>query len=157
MTQIPLPSTLFVYGTLMPSLSAAHPLAERLAAQSTSLGEAQVTAELWLIGGSHPPYPGLRLAGSSMSGRAPSREVERVFGELFVPKRGVHFDPELVAALDAYEGCAVDDPLPHEFTRRAVCVWHEGRPRDAQSYVYTWPLPPGSKRVASGRWRDHRP
>jgi len=78
------PDRLFLYGTLLPDL--VRPPFDALVARLTALGPAMVPGRLYDLG----PYPGLVLDDAESP----------VHGELFA----LPLDPDLLAALDDYEG-----------------------------------------------------
>jgi gamma-glutamylcyclotransferase (GGCT)/AIG2-like uncharacterized protein YtfP len=90
---------LFVYGTLR--RAAGHERHALLAALADFVDEATVTGHLWVVDW----YPGLVLH--------PQGPV--VVGELWRLRPGTDLLP-----LDRYEGCAADDPAPHEYRRVRV-------------------------------------
>lgn len=125
---------LFVYGTLMRGSS--HPMARKLAAGAGYLGGARYNGRLYRI--TH--YPGV----------VPSRlPDEWVFGDVFELR-----DPEILAALDAYEGCGPDDAEPTQYLRRIQDVTLSGGAvTDAWVYVYNWPVE-NLARIESGRFGE---
>ncbi|HYC90099.1 MAG TPA: gamma-glutamylcyclotransferase family protein [Thermoanaerobaculia bacterium] len=129
------PQTLFVYGTLRRDAGqAVHHL---LARHGTFVGEATVRGRLFDLGS----YPGMTLDGD--------RGV--VLGELYE----ITSDwPAFIARLDAYEGCAEDDPEPHQYRRELVTALRaSGPPVDAWAYVLNVD-PTGWPRIASGDYES---
>ena len=114
---MPPPRTLFVYGTLRRDAgNALHPL---IAGQGTFIGEARVRGRVFDLGS----YPGMTLGGDD--GFVP--------GELY--EIASDWDA-FIARLDAYEGCAEDDPEPHQYRRELVtAVRDSGPPVEAWAYV----------------------
>ncbi len=129
------PELLFVYGTLR--ADARHPAHRLLAAHAARVGPATVAGVLHDLGA----YPGL-VPGDAAGAR--------VVGELWALR------PELAAAtlarLDAYEGCAPDDPLPHQYRRVRLPVrLDDGRSAVAWSYALAV-LPRRPVLVPGGDW-----
>jgi len=133
---------LFVYGTLRKAVGhAMHRVLERAARM---VGLATVRGALYDLGS----YPGLVITG---------HDVDRVKGEVYA------LDPDgaeaALALLDAYEGCAPSDPMPHEYRRvRVQVTFDDGADDEAWTYVLNRPhggLPciPGGDYIA---WRRHR-
>lgn len=107
---------LFVFGTLLSGYD--HPMARRLAREARLIGPASCQGRLYRV--AH--YPGLVLSDDAS---------DRVVGELYdVP------GAELLAALDAYEGCGPDDRTPTEFVRRRHPVTCGGHTLQAWTYLY---------------------
>ena len=122
---------LFVYGTLR--RGSAVPLARELAARAAYCGAATVCGRLYSLG----PYPGILLGGGV---------ADRVAGDVYE----LPMEPDLLARLDAYEGCARHSPQPHEFGRvraparlgdRPIDVWvyELVRPADSAQRIVEWP------------------
>jgi gamma-glutamylcyclotransferase (GGCT)/AIG2-like uncharacterized protein YtfP len=129
---------LFVYGTLMQA--SGHPMAQRLASQSTVIGPGTVPGRLYDLG----RYPGAVLDGAG---------GERVHG---VALRLQHAERTL-AWLDAYEGMGAGDPEPHAYARVVIAVQlSRGRQIDAWIYDYRGPLT-FARRLASGRYFMPKP
>ncbi len=140
MPAAPTPSThLFVYGTLRRSDE--FPTHELMfPATFVSLGT--FPGRLYDLG----LYPGAILSAEAGA---------LVHGEIYL----LHDPAGTLGRLDAYEGCAADQPTPHEYVRRAVTITTaSGEILQAETYLYKFPaahLTP----VASGdylRWRAQR-
>lgn len=128
---------LFVYGTLMRGFD--HPMSRLLSAQADFLGAATVRGRLYLV----RHYPGLTPSDNA---------ADLVFGELF----RLHRPRELLAQLDAYEGCGADAEAPAEYRRELYPVTlGDGAlseaPSEAWTYLYNWPVAQ-LPRIASGRF-----
>jgi gamma-glutamylcyclotransferase (GGCT)/AIG2-like uncharacterized protein YtfP len=123
--------SLFVYGTLRSEFH--NEFACLLRAGSVFMGKARVRGRLYRLGG----YPGLKL---SKSGEHWAR------GEVYLLR-----DPEAtLRALDAYEGCAPDDPRPHQFERvKTGAVMEDGSVAEVWVYAYNREVPE-SRRIVSG-------
>lgn len=107
---------LFVYGTLRKGFD--HPLARKLAAQGSYLGQGRVRGTLFDLGA----YPGLTLDHSD----------QRVIGDVFLLPPGA----ALLGELDMYEGCHESQPQPHEYHRISLEVQlTEGRKETAFTYI----------------------
>jgi gamma-glutamylcyclotransferase (GGCT)/AIG2-like uncharacterized protein YtfP len=124
---------LFVYGTL--SRNAGHPMHQLLVRHAEFAGEGHFTGQLFRVG----DYPGAM---------ASSDRNDKVFGELYRLR-----SPQLVLPrLDAYEGCAPSDPLPHQFARRRLRV-HLAAGKEKMAWVYLLNrVTPRFPRIASGRF-----
>lgn len=128
---------LFVYGTLKRSVS--NPVGAMMRTHAVYRAEALIAGQLYDLG----PYPGLILEDSGTA----------VYGELYEMT-----DPEgLLTLLDAYEGCGVGDPFPHEFARVEATVRDtDGLDYRAWVYVYqqqvdaSWLVPSGYFQPSSG-------
>ena len=122
---------LFVYGTLRSGADTewAHLLANR----AERVGVGRVRGSMFQLDG----YPGIVL---------PPGGNDWVTGDLYRID-----NPESVwPVLDEYEGCAPNDPLPHEFERRMVQVRKEDGSRvNAWAYVYRLETT-GKPRIPSG-------
>lgn len=125
---------LFVYGTLR--RGSRHPLAGKLAASASFVGEARYNGRLYRI--TH--YPGV----------VPSTlPDEWVFGDVFELR-----DADILTALDRYEGCGPDDADPTQYVRRIQnMTLSDGAAVDAWTYVYNWPLE-NRQRIKSGRFDE---
>ncbi len=122
---------LFVYGTLRPSLD--NPLARTLRLNADIVAHATVSGRLYRIGS----YPGLILSAET---------GDRVHGDVC----RLHNPADLLPILDAYEGCGVADPAPHEFERACVPVeLDDGTSVIANVYVYCSDLK-GYEQIAGG-------
>jgi gamma-glutamylcyclotransferase (GGCT)/AIG2-like uncharacterized protein YtfP len=122
---------LFVYGTLRKgSRNSMHHM---LAGGATLVGQARMRGRLFDLG----EYPGF----------VPSDTVPGwVHGELYVLENSV----EMLARLDAYEGCGPGHPRPHEFER--LCrdaLMQSGASAQAWVYVYAGPVS-GKPEIVSG-------
>lgn len=97
---------LFVYGSLRPGFRQIHTIPGAAAIRRTLrlrakyLGPATVAGQLLDLG----RYPGWQ-PGTTISS-------DRVAGDLYQLR-----DQTLINHVDAYEGCAPGDPLPHEYRR----------------------------------------
>ena len=125
------PNHLFVYGTLMSTLS--HPMGTYLASYAELVGTGFVQGELYDLG----EYPGLIETKD---------EKHQVFGEIYE----IYDKVRLLHRLDEYEGCANTQPKPHLYERRTVSVKLTGE-QDimAWTYFYTRNLI-SKKRILSG-------
>ena len=109
---------LFVYGTLRSG--SASPMARELARNAALIGPARMRGRLVDLG----LYPGLLDAGDS---------DDWVDGEVW----GMRAPDELLPAIDAYEGCGVNDPEPHEYKRVIrIAVLASGERVAAWVYLY---------------------
>lgn len=125
---------LFVYGTLR--RGSRHPLAGQLAAKARHLGEARYNGRLYRI--TH--YPGVVPS---------STPDEWVFGDLFELT-----DPDLLVALDRYEGCGPTDPQPTQYVRQLQTVaLPDGTTAETWMYVYNRPVET-RERIKSGRFDE---
>lgn len=114
---------LFVYGTLRKSAS--HPM-HRLLHPAVFVGLGRFQGQLYDLG----TYPAA----------IPSADAaDTVLGEVYLLA-----DPgTTLAALDRYEGCAADDPTPHEYVRTAADIRLEAADNptiSAQIYLYHRPV-----------------
>jgi len=126
---------LFVYGTLMRGFD--HPMAKLLSRSADFIGEARCRGRLYLV----KHYPGLVLSDDAN---------DVTFGELF---RLRHVE-EVLRELDMYEACGASFAEPTEYVRRLLTVTlDEGKPRQAWTYVYNWPVD-RLPRIASGRFLE---
>ena len=126
---------LFVYGTLR--AGGGRPLARWFPGRVVRLGPGRVAGALLDLGG----YPGL---------------VEDVPGTVRGEVYRLQAPRQILAALDAYEGCAPHSPHPHEYerVRRAVTL-DDGRRVTAWVYLYRGPRR-GRWRIPSGDWLARR-
>lgn len=125
---------LFVYGTL--KRDSRHPFAAQLAAKASYLGQARYNGRLYRV--AH--YPG--AVASSLSG-------EWVQGDVYTLQ-----DPDLLKALDRYEGCGPDDPKPTQYLRLLQTVTlSDGAAVEAWVYVYNRPVE-RLERIMSGRFDE---
>ena len=108
---------LFVYGTLKRSI--ANPMGTVMRTHSVYLAEAIIAGRLYDLG----PFPGLVLEDSGTA----------VYGEIYE----ITHPDALLPVLDAYEGCGVDDPRPHEFTRVEATV-RDTDGIDYRAWVIKW-------------------
>jgi len=127
---------LFVYGTLMSGSQ--HPMALKLASSADHEGAARYNGRLYQV--TH--YPGV------VASDAPD---EWVFGDVFALR-----DPNLLLALDRYEGCGPDAADPPEYRRLMQTVTLESGSQvqasiQAWVYVYNWPVD-NLTRIVSGRF-----
>ncbi len=123
---------LFVYGTLM--RGSQHPMARKLEADATYLDGARYNGRLYRV--TH--YPGVIASSAS---------DEWVFGDVYTLR-----DPDLLTALDRYEGCGPDDAEPTQYLRLLQDVTLDsGAQVKAWVYIYNWPVEE-SQRIMSGRF-----
>jgi gamma-glutamylcyclotransferase (GGCT)/AIG2-like uncharacterized protein YtfP len=108
---------LFVYGTLLGSAGEISQLLER---RALPMGEGKVRGRLFDLGS----YPGMVLSQSNS---------HLVKGKLYMIS-AEHWD-DVIKELDAYEGCAPNDPLPHEYRRELVDVTTSSGDR-ARAWAY---------------------
>jgi gamma-glutamylcyclotransferase (GGCT)/AIG2-like uncharacterized protein YtfP len=111
---------LFVYGTLM--RSSQHPMARKLEAGATYLDGARYNGRLYRI--TH--YPGVIASSAS---------DEWVFGDVYTLR-----DPDLLTALDRYEGCGPDDAEPTQYLRLLQDVTLSSE-TTVKAWVYVYNLP----------------
>ena len=130
---------LFVYGTLREG--AGHALARRLASRARAVRPAEVAGRLFDLG----PYPGLRPRAG--------RRAPRVHGDLVqLAEVGRN---ELLADLDAYEGCPRPGQGPGLFQRVEALARCEGS-KSVSCWVYVYARPiEGAREVRSGDWLAH--
>ena len=125
---------LFVYGTL--ASHAEHAMHRQLAGNAENAGEGWFNGQLYRVG----PYPGAIPS---------SHPDDKVFGELYRLN-----DPQLLAALDDYEGCGPNDPPPTEFVRRQETIHMKDGTR-AQAWMYLFNRPVlDLPRIVSGRYSN---
>ena len=125
-------SHLFVYGTLRQDVQ--HPLARLLGARATHRGRAEAAGRLVDLG----PYPGV-VEGEGV-----------VVGDLYRLDREGRID--LLARLDAYEGCPRPGEGPGLFVRTTSTAGMEVGDRvPCWIYHYARPVAPG-RDVPSGDW-----
>jgi len=124
---------LFAYGTLQPG-RAPEEIAS-VVAKLELVGEGSAAGVLYDLG----EYPGALLDPSS---------EKRIFGSVFrLPS-----DPDLLGALDAYEGYDPDAPNTSLFVRRC-CMVALTDERELPCWLYEYNREPGSARVlATGRF-----
>jgi gamma-glutamylcyclotransferase (GGCT)/AIG2-like uncharacterized protein YtfP len=125
------PRRLFVYGTLR--RDSGHELYHLLARHGHFVDDVRVQGRLFDLGS----YPGLVLEGHNRF----------VSGELYEITSNW---PHVVARLDEYEGCAADDPEPHEYRRELIEVI---RPTGAREKAWAYVLnrdPHGLPVIESG-------
>jgi gamma-glutamylcyclotransferase (GGCT)/AIG2-like uncharacterized protein YtfP len=132
-------SLLFVYGSLMPTLTSAFGRTERtrLSEESTVIGPAHIAGRLFDLG----EYPGLVIDGNA------STEAHGVLLRLVSAE-------QTFAWLDAFEdivpGRAADKNV---YVRRlAPVTTSDGQKFEAWIYEIQH-VPPGASEIASGRWR----
>jgi len=142
---------IFTYGTLMSSASGEMGAAERalLNAFGACVGPTSIRGNMFDAGA----CPGVVLA----SGRG-----DMVEGELW----RIPVDmPDILEALDRYEGCAPHCPTPYPYGRHRIRVRCAGVGR-VTAWIYLWERPTaGLVRITDGRWRgpslptliDHTP
>jgi gamma-glutamylcyclotransferase (GGCT)/AIG2-like uncharacterized protein YtfP len=124
---------LFVYGTLMGQ--SRHPMALRLAAESTPLALATVRGHLYDLGS----YPGL------LPSDLPRDKVHGMVLRLRRPSHSLRW-------LDAYEGCGEQDAEPHSF-KRVITGARLAAGRMVNCWIYTYQGPiDNARRVHSGRY-----
>jgi len=131
---------IFTYGTLMASDRGPRGVRERarIAAQCIFVGSATIRGRMFDTG----PYPAVLLD----AGRG-----ERVHGEIWQLPR--HYE-DLLAALDAYEGCAPDSPQPQPYARSSLRL-RAPDGRRLTAWIYLWVAPVQKlPRIADGRWRS---
>ncbi len=125
---------LFVYGTLRRDVE--HPEHARLARIATFEAPARVRGRLYVVDW----YPGLVL----------DARAGPVTGELW----RLQTDADLTA-LDAYEGCAPDDPTPHEYVRTIIGAQRTDTREEVPAWAYLYAgVTAALPVVASGDWRD---
>lgn len=130
MPAIQTPQLLFVYGTLRQGSD--HANAARLARESDWLGTATLTGTLYRVSW----HPALVLQGS-----------DTVTGDLL----RLHDAAASLPWLDVFEGCAPEDPPPHDYRRETAQLATPRGPATALVYVWNLPLD-GLQRIASGDW-----
>jgi gamma-glutamylcyclotransferase (GGCT)/AIG2-like uncharacterized protein YtfP len=127
---------LFVYGTLR--RDPAHQVASLLASKARFVGAASVPGQLFDLG----DYPGM----ISKEGAAV------VHGEVYEVGRDRWRD--LITTLDRYEGCAPEDPEPHEYSRRLVeARLQTGQRLNVWAYLLNTPVA-GLPEIKSGDYLD---
>ena len=105
-----------------------------LARHAKFIGEARVAGRLYDLG----EYPGMILRPSD----------HYVKGELY-DVEPEHWN-DVIEQLDRYEGCAADDPQPHEYRRELIqAELSNGRTADAWAYVLNRPVA-GLSEITSG-------
>lgn len=128
----------FTYGTLMSSATGDMGAAERALVQAFGwfAGPASIRGSLFDAGA----CPGAVLGG----GRR-----DLIQGELWRVPADV---PEILEALDRYEGCAAQSPKPHPYRRQRIRVRCAGGGR-VTAWIYLWAKSTdGLVRIADGRW-----
>jgi gamma-glutamylcyclotransferase (GGCT)/AIG2-like uncharacterized protein YtfP len=124
---------LFVYGTLMGQ--SRHPMAIRLAAESTPVASATVCGHLYNLGS----YPG------ALPSDLPRDKVHGMVLKLHRPSHSLRW-------LDAYEGCGEHDTEPHSF-RRVIVGARLAAGRIVNCWIYYYQGPLGNaRRLHSGRY-----
>lgn len=130
---------IFTYGTLMSTAEGAMGAAERalMERHAKCLGTTRLRGTMYDAGA----CPGLVFDPTSS---------RRVWGEVWqLPEVG----GDLLAALDAYEGCAPSSPLPHSYARCKVRVRQPSGQR-VTAWIYLWiRSTDGLPLIADGRWR----
>lgn len=130
---------LFVYGSLRPGWKKLH----------TIPGSATMRRTLRIRARHHGPasVPGVLVDLGRYPGLLPTAGDRIVQGDLYEIA-----DKALLSHLDAYEGCAPGDPLPHEYRRtRTRATLPDGRVVDAWVYEYQ-PRRRRIKPLSSGDW-----
>ena len=109
---------LFVYGTLRRSPS--HPM-HRLLSPATFVGAGTFQGKLYDLGS----YP---------AAIASAEPADTIRGEVYL----LHEPAATLPALDRYEGCSPDDPVPHEYVRMnaEICLESDPTLLVAQIYLY---------------------
>lgn len=111
---------IFVYGTLMAKLEGAcNPILERYGA--TLVGDATVNGRIYAVAS----YPGLRLDKEGV-----------VHGELWFADEETCNIPQLVAALNNYEGYSPARKEYSLYLLEEATVMHNGEEFNAFTYVY---------------------
>lgn len=127
---------LFVYGTLRAGIS--HPMARLLARHAIWLGRGTIQGTLYSLG----RYPGVVVTAFAKG---------NVAGDLYLLR-----NPALLRRLDRHEGCAHDQPHPHEFRRARIRVQGDQGTQWAWAYLFDRPWR-GQRRIASGDWLSRDP
>lgn len=145
---------LFVYGTLR--RDAGHEMHRLLALHGRRCGRGSVVGRLYDLG----PYPGAVPDEPGGPGGAPGGpgthrlpdSAPSVRGEVYLLER-----PSVALEdLDRYEGCAAEDPHPHDFVRASVTVKSDDGDRiRAWIYWYRGSLE-GAEPVPTGDYLDVR-
>lgn len=110
---------LFVYGTLQSAFS--NEWSSYLKENSRFVSKAKMPGRLYKI----DFYPGAVYDPNSNS---------FVYGELFYSRQIL----EVIKQIDRYEGCAYDDPLPHEYIKKIVPVCTKNEQIDSWCYLYNF-------------------
>ncbi len=127
------PRHIFVYGTLM--RGSRSPYAKLLQARAHFLGEAAAPGRLYRLG---------RFPGAVFGKHCPAQ----VYGEVFRLSGS-----SLLDALDAYEGCRLDDPEPRLFTRQIIeAALFRGRTLSVWAYRFAGRIS-GRPLIRSGRFQ----
>ncbi len=130
---------LFVYGTLMSRFHNVHAIALRQAA--TLAGAATYRGKMYRVTGPRGAlvYPVVTPSDD---------DTDVVHGELYRLK-----DRRVLQRLDAYEGCAAESSLPHEYRREiARITLADGATTEAMLYVFQGDVTTLS-RIADGVFR----
>lgn len=130
MQPIPDMHLLFVYGSLRAGSD--HPNAARLAQESAWLGKATLTGTLYRVDW----HPALVLEGS-----------DTITGDLL----HLHDSASSLPWLDEFEGCAPDDPHPHDYRRELCNVIAPAGAVAALTYIWNLPVT-ALARIPSGDW-----
>ena len=112
---------IFVYGTLRRGENL--PLAKRLADEAIYLGEGYFNGIMHQLGS----YPGVVDSDSA---------DDQVVGDLYK----IGDNPDLLDALDEYEGCTPDFSEPHEYVRVIRPIKFSERVVHAWIYIYNWDI-----------------
>ncbi|GAB3647035.1 gamma-glutamylcyclotransferase [Echinicola sediminis] len=113
---------LFVYGTL--AQSSAHPMAVFLRENCKLVGKAYVNGRLYLVA----DYPGLVLSKNSQ---------EIVFGYIYSAEEM----DSLLLVLDKYEEAGPKFPVPQEYKRERILVYHISSSQTWLCWAYIYNLP----------------
>lgn len=130
---------IFTYGTLMSSASSDLGAAERalLNAFGACVGQTSIRGTMFDAGA----CPGVVLAGGPR---------DLVLGELWRIPVDV---PDILEALDRYEGCAPQSPKPFPYGRHRIRLRCAGVGR-VTAWIYLWERSTaGLVRIPDGRWR----
>jgi len=130
---------IFTYGTLMSTADGDMGAKERalLKVFGQLCGRAKLRGRMFYAGA----CPAAILGGAA---------GDVVHGEVW---RLPEYLPDVIQALDEYEGCAPHSPAPHPYARRRVRVrMPDGR--RVTAWMYQWVKPvDGLIPIADGRWR----
>jgi gamma-glutamylcyclotransferase (GGCT)/AIG2-like uncharacterized protein YtfP len=127
---------LFVYGSLMSAFN--HEMHHLLKEKCVFISHAKVAGELFDLG----DYPGAVISQTAQG---------FVKGELYQIN-----DASIFTALDVYEGCSLQDPLPHEYIRIiASALIADGTSINAWVYHYNWQLDSGKTPLRDGDYLEY--